>query len=282
MGYFVMVKAPRNTVNSSAAHVFEVLRFVADTPQPLGVTEISRRLGLPVSSVFRALTTLEDADYIHRFQNAPRFEVSMMPYLLNRALLSQFALYSEGRPTLYELARTSEDTVSLWMRLGWFAVRIGGAFGRSDTYHHARLGDVEILHEHPTSRTILAALSDGTRKRYAAFVKQYYSERVTNLRKGWQNPSGDASDVRRDDSDFDGFRLHSVVIRDQTHAPVGALACEGPAMADEQDRDARLRLARDRLEALIAAAPERHRSPFAHIDVDQIKLDLDKMHRPPD
>ena len=41
----------RTAVNSSATHVFEVLRLVARTDEPLGVSEISRRLGLPVESV---------------------------------------------------------------------------------------------------------------------------------------------------------------------------------------------------------------------------------------
>ena len=45
----------RNEINSSASHVFRVLRFVAESSEPLGVTEIARRLSLGVSTVFRAL-----------------------------------------------------------------------------------------------------------------------------------------------------------------------------------------------------------------------------------
>ena len=52
----------RLPINSSAVHVFEVLRLVARTDEPLGVSEISRRLGLPASTVYRALITLEASD----------------------------------------------------------------------------------------------------------------------------------------------------------------------------------------------------------------------------
>jgi len=268
-----MAKPTGSTVNSSALYVFEVLRFVADMPEPLGVTEIGRRLSLPVSTVFRALTTLEDAGYIQRFQNAPRFEIGTMPYLLNRALLSRFALHGESRPVLYELAQTSEDTISLWMRLGWYGVRIGGAFGRRDTHHHARLGDVVLLHTHPAGRTMLTMLPDNEQSDYAQFVANHHADSAASLDNGWPHPGG-GGEVRRERTEPDSVRSSSVAIRDQNGAVVGCLASDGAAGGDDPSLDQRLCQARDTLEALIAAAPERYRSPFAHIPADKIQLNL--------
>jgi DNA-binding IclR family transcriptional regulator len=274
MGDFVMAKPPRAAVNSSATHVFEVLRFVAETSEPRGVTDIGRRLSLPVSTVFRALSTLEEAGYIQRYQNAPRFEIGTMPYLLNRALLSRFALHDESRATLYDLTHASEETVSLWVRLGWFAVLIGGAFGRRDTYHNTRLGDTVLLHENPAGRTILAGLTDQERDRYAAFVTQHYKGRLTAPPPQWHHPEG-ATDIRQERSDMLDFRSNSLVVHDAAGIAVGALASEGPPTEDGP-LDKRLSRTRDKIEAMIAANPEAHRSPFAHIDADEIKLDLSK------
>ena len=89
----------RAAVNSSASHVFNVLRFVAENEAPLGVTEIARRLKLPVSTVFRALATLEESGYIQRHHNTPRFEIGTMPHLLKRALYNSFPLHSASRPS---------------------------------------------------------------------------------------------------------------------------------------------------------------------------------------
>ena len=55
---------PRAAINSSASHVFEVLRLVSESGAPLGVAEIARRLSLPASTVYRALITLEESEYI--------------------------------------------------------------------------------------------------------------------------------------------------------------------------------------------------------------------------
>lgn len=272
MGNIVSKEGSKATVNSSALHVFEVLRFVADTPEPLGVTEISRRLSLPVSTVFRALTTLEESGYIQRFQNAPRFEIGTMPYLLNRALLSRFALHAESRETLRALAEASEDTVSLWMRLGWYAVRIGGAFGRRDTYHHARLGDVVLLHEHPAGRTILTELAGSERSEYETFVQEHHPSRLPSLVDD-PGQSNDMSDLTPERPDGARFRATCVAIRDHCGVTIGAIASEGPASASDE-LPGRLRQASLALENLIAASPERYKSPFAHIGANNVRLNL--------
>ena len=113
------VSSHRAAINSSAAHVFEVLRFVAESPEPLAVTEISRRLSLPVSTVLRALMTLEEADYIQRYQNAPHFELRVIRDFHAIALpirnakdIVVAALMTEGATREGETIEPSEATLA--------------------------------------------------------------------------------------------------------------------------------------------------------------------------
>jgi DNA-binding IclR family transcriptional regulator len=235
----------RAGINSSSAHVFTVLRLIAGLEEAQGVTEISRQLSLPASTVHRALVTLEEAGYIQRFRNVPKFELGTMPHLLNRALVSLFALHSAARDLLKELAQDSGETVAIWARLGWYAVRIAGAYGSHDVYHWARLGEALRLHETPAGRAILGALPEAERSAYATFAGAAFE--------------GDMSVDT------------AVALRDADGAPAYALAID---VGDVDAPGARLAATRDALELMLAAEPERFRSPFAHLAPDEIKLDL--------
>ena len=268
-----MAKPKRSSVNSSATHVFEVLRFVATNDEPRGVTEIARRLSLPVSTVFRALSTLEEADYIRRYQNAPRFEIGNMAFLLSRALLSRFALHNQSRDLLYGLASATEETVSLWMKLGWYAVLIGGAFGRRDTFHNVRLGDTMLLHEHPAGRTILNPMPAAERRRYERFIEANFPGRAI-AECSLEQTVSTSDDIRNEKSGALDFRTCGLPVRDEAGRFVGALTCEGLDSPDAMPGD-RLRATRDEIEAIIAGDPVRYRSPFAHIPDDEIKIDIE-------
>jgi DNA-binding IclR family transcriptional regulator len=247
-----MARAPgRARINSSSAHVFTVLRFISGLEEALGVTEIARQLSLPASTVHRALVTLEEAGYIQRFQNVPRFELGTMPHLLNRALVTLFALHAAARDTLQALAQKTGETASIWARLGWYAVRIAGAYGNHDIYHRARLGETRLLHEGSGGLAMLAALHAEERSAYARFAGLEPAPAATPL---------------------------AIALRDPAGSPIAALTIEEPiADGGAASLPAMLARTRDLLEALVAAEPDRFRSPFAHIAPDDIRLNLPQL-----
>jgi len=263
----------RPAINSSALHVFDVLRFVAAAPEALGVTEISRRLNLPASTVHRALSSLEETDFIQRYQNTPSFELGMMPHLLNRAFLNHFALHDASRPMLHVLASETGLTVSLWHRLGWYAVRIGGAFGSQDVHHRARFGDTEQLHEGPGPSAILAYLQPQEREAYARFAAARFTDPPL-APGGWPELERELTQVRERGYASQALPIgrdhHAVAlpVRDAQERVVASLSVEG---AHEQARPTKALLeAREAVEARLRADPERFVSPFAHMAPDDI------------
>ena len=269
----------RAQVNSSASHVFDVLRFVCSSPEPLGVTEISRRLSLPASTVFRALSTLEEADYIQRYQNTPRFELATMPHLLSRALFSRFQLHRASRHHLRSLAEIMGETVSLWVRLGWYVVRIAGAFGSHDIYHGAKRGETRLLHEGPAALVILGTLPTDQQAGYHAFLAREFPDRQPP--DGWELIERELLQIAANGYASSpvpmapGFAAAALPVRDGTGGAIASIMVDGPVLrSGDTTLDPRIIDTRNALETLILAEPERFRSPFAHIPPDNIRIQL--------
>lgn len=251
----------RPAVNSSALHIFEVLRLVARSDEPLAVPEIGRQLGLPASTVYRALITLEDGGYLARYQNLPRYELGQMPQLLNRALVHRFRLHAVSRPHLRDLAERSGETVSLTVRLGWYGLRLAGVYGSHDIYHRERLGQVTPLPLDVAGIAILASLDAAGQTACRAF---WVTRGLADAGGDWalqdgvaRAAAGAALPVRKPDGEV-----------------LAALAISVPGLPAESD--ALWRAARDALEAEIAADPAAFDSPFAAIPPDEIVIDLER------
>jgi DNA-binding IclR family transcriptional regulator len=271
--------ARRGAVNSSASHVFRVMRFVAEIDEPLGVTEIARRLNLPVSTVFRALATLEESGYIQRHNNAPRFEIGTMPHLLKRALYNSFPLHSASRPHLRALAEQTGETVSLSVRLGWYMVRISGAFGSHDVYHTSRLGETALLHEAAEGRSVLAVLPQRERTAYYRFVAEYHAAHVAP--EGWAGMDAQLAEIAsrkyevQDVPAAPQLRAVALPINDARGDAVAALLVDGPILSKEETHlNPPILAAKVKLETLLAKDYQGFRSPFDHLPHDSIHLRL--------
>jgi DNA-binding IclR family transcriptional regulator len=261
----------RTAVNSSAIHVFEVLRLVARTDEPLGVSEISRRLGLPASTVYRALITLEESDYLVRHQNMPRYELGQMPQLLNRGLVHRFRLHAASRAHLHALAERTGETASLTVRLGWYGLRLAGVYGSHDIYHRDRLGEVLPLHRTVAGIGILAFLGDMEVEAYGTFVER---QGIAFDRKAIMTMITAA----RSDGIVCGDDVQGVAV--PVRNPAGEVLASIALSAAHLDAgdDAVWREVRDALEAEIAQRPAHFVSPFAHIPPDEIVIALDRTH----
>lgn len=260
----------RTAINSSALHVFEVLRLVAGTDEPLGVSEISRRVGLPASTVYRALITLEESGYLARHQNMPRYELGQMPQLLNRALVHRFRLHAASRPHLHRLAARTGETTSLIVRLGWYGLRLAGVYGSHDIYHRERLGEVMPLHAGVGGVGILAFLGDAAIDAYRTFaVRVGIAVDAPRLNAALRGAHSEGL-VR----DVDGAGV-ALPVRKPTGDVLASITISAD-LAAAAGQEAALLDVRNALEAEIARDPAGFASPFAHIPHDEIIIDLDR------
>lgn len=94
----------------------EVLEVLASAKEGLGVTEISRALGLSKSTVHRILMALVNRQYVLKDEVTRRYRLGFKLLLLSSQVLDSLELRQLARPELVELANRSRETVHLvWL-----------------------------------------------------------------------------------------------------------------------------------------------------------------------
>jgi DNA-binding IclR family transcriptional regulator len=271
----------RPPFNASAYHIFDALRLISIAEQPIGVGEISRRLDLPGPTVHRALTTLEEAGYISRVANTPRYELGLMPQYLARTLLKRFALTEQAVPVLRQLARQTGETTSLTVRLGWYGLRVAVVYGGKDIYHRDRLAELSLLSDGLASQCILSCLSKAEIERYRVFAKRNHPEAAASLQddkklRATLKLAGERNFLTQAIPMSASFASLALPLRLPDGACIAAVSINGPVfkLALANSLPAWAEAARAELEKIIGREPERFRSPYAHIDPDEMIIAL--------
>ncbi len=94
---------------------FKVLHLVARCKKPLGISEISRQLGLNKSTVFNLVYTLSDLHVLEQRADG-KFSFGTQLYVLGRAAGAQAELVMTVRPFLEEISRTSNFSAFVGIR----------------------------------------------------------------------------------------------------------------------------------------------------------------------
>lgn len=140
-------------------HGLAILDLFSEENRVLGVSEISRTLGLHKSSVSRLATTLASTGYLLRLDDGR--------YRLGARLVDRAALVSTGEdlvsaatPFLSALAASSGETTHLAIRVGQETVTIAVAEGWHSVRMHAVIGKHSPLHCSALGKVLLAGLDD--------------------------------------------------------------------------------------------------------------------------
>lgn len=269
-----MRKSSRAPTNSSAMHIFEILRLVSRSDEPLGTAEISRLANLPLSTVYRALVTLDEARYISRSDPGGQYQPGEMPQHLSHAVFQSFPLRDAVQPLLERMAQESGETTSLSVRIGWYQMTIAVVHGFEDLYHRTWLGAVEPLHRGIASQAILAYLSDADRDEYLRFrnrrshIAPPPDEDEVRAICGQARRAGYLSAPAAADSKA---QATAIPLRDSGGCAVGSILITGHREDARQDLQRRLCL-RDEVEARLRDQPDLCRSPYAHLDPNEIEF----------
>jgi IclR family transcriptional regulator, acetate operon repressor len=202
--------------------------------QPVGVSELARALGLPKTTVQRALTTLAAADWIAPSeQGRSAWVLTIRPLTVGgSAMHPQARLRSAAVPVMEELRRATDETVHLNLyyrtttvlieRLdGLLPVKVFNAFGATLTLHPTAAG-----------RMLLAYLSEAELDAYFAgpFPADYpcppehaaslRAAAVDNRRRGFSLTLGGV---------FTGVNAVAAPIFGRDERPIAAVSVSAPA-----------------------------------------------------
>ncbi len=144
----------------SSRVIFEALREVAQASGPLSAAEIAKILSVPVTTAARALNTLEAVGYAVRANGSAKFVLGKSGQRLAYAFMAQFPIRDLALPYLQQLTLLTGYSSSLFIRLGWYAVRIALISGTSSIVNVAPIGEARPLTSSAPSLVMLAQLPE--------------------------------------------------------------------------------------------------------------------------
>lgn len=90
-----------------------VLKTLAETPQPMGITEVAATLELPKASVFRLLRDLREVDCVMYDEGSQTYTLGPTLVQLGEQARGQLHLMTAARPVLEQLAGEVGEMVSM-------------------------------------------------------------------------------------------------------------------------------------------------------------------------
>jgi len=162
----------------------QVLLALADIDQPIGVTEIGRRLGLHKSMVSRQLAMLKVADFVTQDSSNSRYALGLGLLPLAAKVLSAHRLSGTSRVRLEALAKTTREIVTMSGWDGRNAINLD-QFGRVDPkLPLAPPGRLNPAHCTATGKAFLAELNaDALANRLSEPLARYTKLTITDPRK---------------------------------------------------------------------------------------------------
>ncbi len=208
-----------------------ILEWLSTQGEPVGVSQISKELGIPKASVYRILQTLEDHQFIVQDPESELYGMGPAILRLSHDLELEPALLSLARSTLESLARQTGETANLGVIRGKKALVLS-SFTRSDTrisidlgpvadFHCSSLGKALLLDKSPDE--IRGLLGDDTLPAYTPNTLTSVDSLRNELRS-----IGEGGLTMDNEETEEGLVCFGAPIRDWRGRVVAAISVSGP------------------------------------------------------
>ena len=187
----------------SSKSVFRVLRQLAGEERPIGAADLAKELSLPMTTAVRALSTLEAAGYAERYQASSRYVLGKAARTLAFGFLAQFPVRDLAIPYLQRITLETGVTSSLFVKLGWYAVRVAAVLGPHVVMHNTPIGEARSLLVGAPSLAMLSHLGEDE----LAEIAGHHSE--------------NASQVKAIEKSLPRFRNDGIAMTESIAAPGG-------------------------------------------------------------
>jgi IclR family KDG regulon transcriptional repressor len=98
---------------SSVATAIQLLKVFSEEQVDIGISELSRRLGVAKSTVHRLAATLAAEGLLEQDRESEKYRLGIALFRLGALVRRRMDISSQGRPYLYELREKTNETVHL-------------------------------------------------------------------------------------------------------------------------------------------------------------------------
>lgn len=210
-----------------------LLEEISYEPSGVGVSDLSLRADLPVSTVHRLLATLMASGFVVQNPDNGRYRVGLRAFEVGNAFLRQVDLAGVARPALRELSSQVNESVNLAVRDGFAAVYIDNVESDQMLKLFTRTGSRVQLYCTGVGKVMLAGMPADDIETYISTTD--FVPRTPNT---VVDPDMLRSQLERivargfgiDDEEFElGVRCVAAPIHDHSGATIAALSVSGPA-----------------------------------------------------
>lgn len=151
---------PRRNTTSYAVPAVDSAISILETlgaAQPMSLTELSTKLGLGKSSVYRLLVTLVLRGYVEKDPHSDRYQLTYRLFAIGSRTAERLGLREVAQPIMERLGSRTGETVNLGVLDGFRTVSIHLVESAHPLHIHMRIGGVSA-HATATGKILLASL----------------------------------------------------------------------------------------------------------------------------
>lgn len=217
----------------------DVLEALEHADEPLGTTELARRLGTTKSAVFRILVTLEQRGYVTKDPTTTRYSLGARLASLGERALSGIDLRHVARPVLERLHHAFQETVNLGVLESREIVYIDMIESSHGLRMAARIGSHHPAYSTALGKAMLAflpadELAQALPEHLAPQTEQTITDRGKLLEALAETRAAGTAQERGENET--GARCVGVAIFDQRGHPTAAISVSGPETRIDDDR----------------------------------------------
>ena len=148
-------------MSNSTVRVIEILNLLASSSSALTISEISKMLDYPKSSVFDVVSELRRLGYL-RFEDELRktYTIGVNAYQMGQSFLRNSSFYSIAHTAMSHMEKRPEETLFLAIPDGQYLVYVDKIESSGSVRPHTPVGHRSIQHRSALGRAMLAGNSD--------------------------------------------------------------------------------------------------------------------------
>jgi DNA-binding IclR family transcriptional regulator len=154
---------PKYNFIQSLGRGLSILEQFSQGTRSLGITAIANRVGLPKSTCFGLLHTLQGLGYIQQDRETGQYSLGVKAFELGQAYITGVDLRSLSRPSLEQIVEKYQETVHLAISEGQRAVYIDNVEASHAVTVTSRVGKECKLHCTAAGKVLLAYMADEDR-----------------------------------------------------------------------------------------------------------------------
>lgn len=147
-------------VNNTTQKAIDILRLLSETDERLGLSDISRKLNLPKTTVFSIVHTLEQNGMLERSTHDASFRLGPTVCSLGFSFLRRHSLMDLAKRRLLQLQQETRQTIFMAIRDGMHMVYVLKLHNASPVQLTAREGTFSPILASGLGKVALAAMTD--------------------------------------------------------------------------------------------------------------------------